>query len=808
MKSLQKSLSLLLFLFIYTSYAQVDLNYQTPHSDILSLADAPMPPIMSINFDGTKAILIYRNQYISIEELSEKEMRLGGLRINPKTNSSSRARNYNNISIFDLAAKTEIPVSGLPENAKITNISWSNAQDKIAFINATENGVALWVIDYNTRKATRLTEHNLNANLGSPMTWLKDDSGFVVKMLPQNRKSLIDTENAVPSGPVISVNEEGQRAQNRTYQDLLKNTADEANFETLATSELWKVTLDGKKTKWKNAAMYRNISVSPDGNYFLISETKRPFSYIVPFSRFPTSFNVFDGKGTLTKNIVDVPLIEELPQGFMAVQTGPRSISWRDDQPATLIWAEALDNGNPENEVEFRDIVFQLPAPFTARPRQLVQSKLRYAGIQWGDDNTAVLNGRWWNTRTSRVEFFNPSDPSAAPKLFVERNYQDRYSDPGSFVTTRNDFGRNVLEISNGNLHLIGDGFSPEGKLPFIDRYNLSENSTERIYHAEPGEMLESITRMLDTENGLILTRLESSTTFPNFYIRNINDNTLEQLSFFENPFKAVQDVHKEVITYKRDDGLDLSATLYLPVGYDKEKKEKMPMLMWAYPREFVDAASASQVTSSDNQFTFMSYGSPLYWVNRGYVVLDNAAFPIIGADGDLPNDTFVEQLVANAKAAIDAVDAFGYIDRNRVAVGGHSYGAFMTANLLSHSNLFAAGIARSGAYNRTMTPFGFQAEERNYWEAPEVYNTMSPFMQAHNMKTPMLLIHGEADNNSGTYPMQSERYFNALKGLGAPVRLVMLPNESHGYAARESIMHMLWEQDEWLETYVKNKKN
>ena len=803
---LKKLFSIAFIVFSSVVFCQVDLNYQSPHPDILSLADAPMPPTMNINNDGSHAILIYRNQYISIEELSEKELRLAGLRINPKTNSSSRARNFNNISIFDLKTKKERPITGLPANAKITNINWSNNQDKVAFINATQNGVALWVIDMNTGKATQLTEESLNANMGNPATWLKDDSGFIVKVLPSDKQNLIDTDNAVPTGPTISVNEEGQKAQNRTYQDLLKNTNDEANFETLVRSELWKVLLDAKKTKWKDAALYRNISPSPDGNYFLITEINRPFSYIVTFTRFPTAYNIYDKNGKLVKNLVNVPLIEELPKGFMAVQTGPRSISWRDDQPATLVWAEVLDGGDPENEVEYRDIVFQLPAPFTASPRQLIQSKLRYAGIEWGDDNTAVLYGRWWNTRTSRVEFFNPSDPNTEPRLFIERNYQDQYSDPGSFVTTRNEYGRNVLEIKDENLYLIGDGFSPEGKLPFVDKYSLRENKTERLYQAENGEMLESINRMMDVEKGTILTRLESSNEFPNFYLRNIKTGNLEQLSFFENPFKAVQDVYKEVITYKRADGLDLSATLYLPVGYDKEKKEKMPMIMWAYPREFVDAASASQVTSSDNQFTYMSYGSPLYWVNRGYVVLDNAAFPIIGEGDDLPNDTFVEQLVANAKAAIDAVDALGYIDRNRVAVGGHSYGAFMTANLLSHSNLFAAGIARSGAYNRTMTPFGFQAEERHYWEAPEIYNTMSPFMQAHKMKTPLLLIHGEADNNSGTYPMQSERYFNALKGLGAPVRLVMLPHESHGYAARESIMHMLWEQDEWLETHVKNK--
>jgi len=802
-----KKIILLAFLVIsYVSFCQIDLTYQNPHEDILTLADAPMPPTMSINNDGTKAILIYRNQYISIEELSENELRLAGLRINPKTNSSSRARNFNNISIFDVKTKKEIPISGMPENPKITNLSWSNSQDKIAFINATENGVSLWVIDYATRKATKLTEANLNANMGNPATWLKDDSALLIKMLPTNRKPLIDTDNSIPSGPIISVNEEGQKAQNRTYQDLLKNTNDEANFETLAGSELWKITLDGKKTKWKDAALYRNISPSPDGSYFLITEIKRPFSYIVPYFRFPTSYNVYDKKGSLTKTIVDVPLIEELPQGFMAVQTGPRSISWRDDQPSTLVWAEALDGGDPEKEVEYRDLVMQQEAPFTSRPRQVLQTKLRYSGIEWGTNTLAVLNNYWWNTRTSRTEFFDPSDPSKDPVLFKERNYQDRYSDPGSFVTTRNQYGRDVLEIKNNTLYLIGDGFSAEGKMPFVDAYNLTENKTERLYQAEKGEMLESISRMIDLDKGIVLTRLESGTIFPNFYLRNIYTGKLDQLSSFDNPFEAIQDVKKEVITYKREDGLELSATLYLPVGYDMTKKEKMPMIMWAYPREFVDAASASQVTSSSNQFTYPSYGSPLYWVNRGYVVLDNAAFPIIGEGEDQPNDTFVEQLVSNAKAGIDAVDALGYIDRERVAVGGHSYGAFMTANLLSHSNLFAAGIARSGAYNRTLTPFGFQAEERNYWEAPEIYNTMSPFMNAEKMKTPMLLIHGEADNNSGTYPMQSERYFNALKGLGAPVRLVMLPKESHGYAARESIMHMLWEQDMWLETHVKNK--
>ena len=490
----------------------------------------------------------------------------------------------------------------------------------------------------------------------------------------------------------------------------------------------------------------------------------------------------------------------------MATQTGKRRISWRADQPATLYWVEALDQGDPELEVEYRDQVFMQKAPFSAAPQKVIKTINRYSGILWGDANTAIAYDRWWNTRNTKTYVFNPSDGSNMGEVISDRSYQDVYSDPGNFVTHDNEYGRSVLTLVNGNAYLMGDGFSDKGQFPFIDKMNLKTQETERIYESEYTDKLESLQKALDIEAGKILVRIEAPTEYPNYYIRDLNDNSLDQITRFENPFKSIQDVHKEVITYKREDGLELSGTLYLPVGYDMNKKEKKPMLLWAYPREYKDKSSAAQTTTNPNEFTYPYYGSMVYWVTRGYVVLDDAAFPIVGEGDEEPNDTFRSQLVANAKAAIDAVDDLGYIDRDRVAVGGHSYGAFMTANLLSHSNLFAAGIARSGAYNRTLTPFGFQSEERNYWEAPEIYYEMSPFMHADKMKTPLLLIHGVADNNSGTYPLQSERYFNALKGLGATARLVMLPKESHGYAAKESILHMLWEQDQWLEKYVKNR--
>lgn len=796
----------LFFIWSAVSFGQVNLTYQTPDQSIVNLAEAALAPRIIMDRHGENIVFLYKSNYKTIEELSETELRLGGLRINPVTNIGSRTTFYSDIKMRKGREGQPQDITGLPENGRFAYISWSPNQDYVAFTNTTANGVELWYIDISKGEATQLTEDHLNANIGRPYTWFKDSKALLVKSLPSSRQELINPKEAVPDGPTVSVSEAGVKAQNRTYQDLLKNQNDEFNFEQLTSSDIQKVNLDGTTSNWKSTDIYQSINFSPDGKYVMVTTINKPFSYLVTYSRFPSTTTIYDSAGTLIKKVLEVPLIEDLPQGFMAERTGMRNLSWRNDQPATLVWVEALDGGDPANEVPFRDEVFQQKAPFTADKQSLLKTKDRYAGIRWGNKNTAIASDRWWNSRNTRTYLFDPSNPEKAPVVLSDRNYQDVYSNPGDFVTTLNDYDETVLDLHKGKAYLIGDGYTTEGKFPFVDEINLKSQKTKRLYQSKLTDKVENIVFALDAKKGEYVVQIESKNEYPNYYIRNIKKRiALQPLTHFENPFKSIQNVHKEVITYQRDDGLPLTGTLYLPTDYEEGKK--YPMIMWAYPREYKDKSSASQSTSNSNTFTRPSYGSPLFWVTRGYVVLDNAAFPIVGEGDEQPNDTFVKQLVGNAKAAIDAVDAMGYIDRDRVAVGGHSYGAFMTANLLAHSDLFAAGIARSGAYNRTLTPFGFQSEERNYWEAPDVYNTMSPFMSANTMKTPLLLIHGEADNNSGTYPMQSERYFNALKGFGAPVRLVMLPKESHGYAAKESIMHMLWEQDQWLEKYVKNKK-
>ncbi len=800
-------LSLMCMTTTISGFSQENIEYQKPPASILELVDVERAPIVSLDSKKEKMVFYYRDAFKTLNDLNQPEMRLAGLRINPKTNITSTTSYYTNIKYKSLYEKDLHEITGLPQNALITHTSLSPDETKLAFTNTVNNGVELWVIDLKSLQAKKLTDATLNANSGTPYSWFSNSISLLVKVLPDNMPSLIKSEDALPTGPIVTTSD-GQVSQNRTYQDLLKNKTDESNFETLMTSEIFKVNLDGSKIKWKDRDLYQSFYFSPSGDYVLLNTLTPPYSYLVPYYLFPSKTDIYSLDGKLVVEFNQRPLLENLPIGFMATETGKRSISWRSDKPATLYWVEAQDEGNPANEVAFRDIVFQLDAPFTSTPLYLTKTINRFGGIYWGDNNYALLMDQWWNTRNQKTYVFNPSDNTINPTVITDRNYQDVYSDPGSPHMERNKYDRYVLTLQKDNIYLFGDGFSATGQFPFIDELNLKTLNKRTLYTSPYTDKVEDLYSFIDIKKGTVLTRMQSPAEYPNYFIKNINsEKAPTQLTSFENPFMSIINVHKEVISYKRNDGVELTGTLYLPADYDTTTKEKLPMIMWAYPTEYKDKSSASQNTANPNSFTFLSYGNPIYWVTRGYAVLDDAAFPIVG-EGDIePNDSFVNQLVANAKAAIDAVDSLGYIDRKRVAVGGHSYGAFMTANLLTYSDLFAAGIARSGAYNRTLTPFGFQSEQRNYWTSPDVYNTMSPFMNADKMKTPLLLTHGEADNNSGTHTMQSERYFQALKSFGAPVRLVILPKESHGYVAKQNILHLLWEQDQWLEKYVKNKK-
>jgi dipeptidyl aminopeptidase/acylaminoacyl peptidase len=436
---------------------------------------------------------------------------------------------------------------------------------------------------------------------------------------------------------------------------------------------------------------------------------------------------------------------------------------------------------------------------------ELFKTKMRFQGVTWGNATIAVFYEESYANRKIQMNRYNPST-GKSDSLFA-RSSNDSYSDIGDPLTEKNAFGRQTLIVLNGkDLVLSAAGASDEGDMPLIQTFDITNGKTNLVWKCQ-APYYEYLVKTIDPVKLSFITARESQLEITNYYLHTmVKKKAVEKaLTSFTNPYAALEGVSRQKITYKRDDGINLAGDLYLPKGYDAKRDGVLPILMWAYPIEYKSAADASQVRGSKNTFTRPNYGSPVLWVTRGYAVLDNAEMPIVGENGKEPNDNFIPQLYLNAHAAIQTLAKMGVGDSTRVGVGGHSYGAFMTANLLAHTDLFKAGIARSGAYNRTLTPFGFQGEERTYWEAPEVYNTMSPFAYADKIKTPLLLIHGDLDNNTGTFPIQSERLFAAMKGLGGTVRYVSLPFESHGYAAKENILHMLWESDQWLEKYVKN---
>ncbi len=786
--------------------AQEKTSYQTPPDEILKLVDAAPTPLLEFNEDGTQALMLERPGLSTIEDVSQPELRIGGIRINPANNGRSRSSYITNIKVLDVASGDEQTISGMPEDARIGSVNYSPDEKHVAFANMEKDGISLWVADLTSLEAKKLTDDRLNMALGAAISWLNDDA-LLIKTTLADGPDAPEAPTA-PSGPVIQETS-GSAAPSRTYQDLLQNPHDEALLAYYLESQLVKVQLDGSKSNVGTPGMIKSYQRSPDGKYLLTELIQEPFSYLVPVYRFPYNMEVWDADGNKVKDLAQIPLDEIRPTGFDATVTGIRNVSWRADKAATLYWAEAQDEGDPKKEVAERDAIYTLAAPFEAEKQKLATTALRFRSIDWSDDNFAILNERWFASRQEKRTVINPSQPDAAVRVIVERSYDDIYDDPGSPVYTKNKFGERVLLRKKDDIYMTGEGGSPEGSMPFLATFNTKSKESKTLWKSE-APYYERVAKVNDKNANEFITLRESTDEQPNYWLRATKRNTQpKQVSQFPHPYPELKDIKKELVTYKRKDGLSLSATVYTPGDFDPASDEKLPVLMWAYPREYKSSDIAAQVRGSKYEFTRLSWGSPLYWVTQGYAIMDRTEMPIVGEGDEEPNDYFVEQLVANAEAAIDhIVDGMGIGDRDRIAVGGHSYGAFMTANLLSHTDLFAAGIARSGAYNRTLTPFGFQYEQRTYWEAPEVYNTMSPFMNAEKVKTPILLIHGEADNNSGTFPIQSERYYNALKGHGATTRLVFLPNESHGYAARESILHTLWEQHSWLEKYLKEEKS
>lgn len=778
-------------------------TYQQPPAPIADILDARPLPTASLSPDRATLALYDRSNLPSIAELAEPMLRLGGYRINPRNNgpANSRVSWLTGLSFQPVAGGAPKAVT-LPEGARFMSPSWSPDGRSVALLMDAPTGLELWVADVASGQARRLTDARVNAASGGAFDWASDSQGLIVRMTPEGRGAAPDVSRP-PAGPIVAESM-GRAAPVRTYQDLLSDAGDEALFDHYFTSQLTYAPLNGSARPLGEPAVYLGASISPDGRHVLRTRVKRPYSYVVPAGLFPAETDVIDMQGRVVHRVADLPLRDNVPTPFDAVAPGPRAVQWRADAPATLVWAEAQDGGDPRTAAEVRDRVLTLAAPFTAQPSTLIDLNERYAGVAWGDADTAIVNSRWFNTRHETRWVVDPSNPGQGRQL-LERNYQDRYNNPGSPLTEPNAQGFSVMRFDRqGRVLMTGAGATRQGEYPFLAAMDLSTGQSERLWTSASGNY-ETIVGILDDDARRLVTRRETRDAPPNLFVRGLDDQPGDALTRFPDPAPQLAGVTRQLITYTRADGVQLSGTLYLPAGYDKDRDGPLPLVMWAYPDEFTDPAVAGQVVDTGNRFVRPGGSSHLFLLTQGYAVLDDPSMPIIGGDGAEPNDTYVQQLAASAEAAVKAVVDMGVADSDRIAVGGHSYGAFMTANLLAHTDLFRTGIARSGAYNRTLTPFGFQSEQRTYWEAPETYDAMSPFAFADKVNEPILLIHGEADDNQGTFPVQSERFYAALKGNGATVRYVVLPLEAHGYRARESVGHTLWETVRWLDQYVKN---
>ncbi len=790
--------------------AQTSLQYQKPPQAIVDLVDTRPTPnveVSSKDAAGTRWLLIESYSGLpTVADLAQPELRLAGLRFNPRTNGPSRGRYITSLMLQALPNGEAKSVTGLPADPKIRFTAWSPDARHFSFVNASDNptdaGLSLWIVDVASLQAHRVPAIALNGIFGRPCEWSSDNASLVCKTVSKDRGAA-PKRSEIPTGPVIQENL-GRITPGATYQDLLKNPEDEKIFDYYATSRAEVVRLDGTAKSIGGPAVIQSASPSPDGHYVLVDERHHPYTYLLPYEMFPERVLAINVATGTSKQLADKPLEDTIPNIHDAVEAGPREFDWRSDAPATVSWVEAGDGGDPRKDVAIRDTVFLLDAPFDTSPRKLADLPVRFGGLTWGNGHLAIIEEERWKDRKRIILAVAPDAPAAPVKLF-EGSFEDRYHDPGQPFVTRNASGKYVLQTTSDSrgIYFHSEGASPEGDRPFVSVMNTTNGETKHLWQSAD-KFFESPVSVLDAATPTILLLRESPELPPNYYRKGLANDEFKQITFFPSPYGNAPLPKKQVLKYKRADGVDLSANLYLPPGY-KPADGPLPTLMEAYPTEYKTKSAAGQISGSPYEFPFLWWGSPIPFVTQGYAVLENATIPIIGEGQAEPNDTYVDQLVASAQAAIDEGVRLGVVDRHRVAVMGHSYGAFMTANLLAHSDLFKAGIARSGAYNRTLTPFGFQNEERTYWQAPEVYYKMSPFSYADKIKTPILLIHGEADNNSGTFPLQSERLFSSIKGQGGTVRFVLLPLEAHGYAGRESVLHMFWEMNNWMNTYVKN---
>jgi dipeptidyl aminopeptidase/acylaminoacyl peptidase len=786
---------------------QLATGWQSPPEDWLKVLYAPQLPWVWTAPTGEYLFLADPVLYPPLAELAAPMHKLAGMRVNPATNGHHGRHGGTSPRLVRVEDGAMTPLD-LPLDAEVHDVEWTVDGQRFALTVGHADHFGLWVGSVGGEVA-KMEDLKLNPLMGAPVSWLPDQKHLLVRRIPE--RGAAPEPPAIPAGPEIL---EGVGASARsTYEarNLLETAYDDALFDYYTTCEL--VILDPAAGMIKvigTPAPYTTAEFSPDGEYLLIERLVGPWSHEVAWWRFASAVEVWKNKAELVATIASLPVADEVP--VHGVPLGPRSVSWRPTAPHTLFWVEALDGGNPVAEVPHRDRLMRLGAPFTVEPQEVFRAEHRILPWRnaWGTEGGTLMLTQRERIRRWLYVWILEVDKGTS-RLWFDLDEDDRYGDPGYPVFQPLPNGRWVLYQKEDAVYFRGSGATDQGDRPFLDLRHLDTGETERLFRCDP-DHYEYFVAFAGDEDNFVL-RSESVVDVPNYYLATFGKKikadegeatltlTRVPITQFEDPTPQLREIEKRIVRYERADGVPLSFQLHLPPDY--KEGTPLPTVLYAYPLEYSGATTAGQVRGSAQRFMRLYSASHLFFLLRGYAVLDQTAMPMLG-DPETTYDTFVPQLVADAEAAVAKAVEMGVTDPERIGIIGHSHGGLMVANLLAHSDLFRAGVARSGSYNKTNQPFGFQAERRSLFEARDVYIQVSPTFFADKVNEPVLIIHGNDDSNPGTLTFQSEVFFEAVRGSGGTARLVLLPYEDHGYRARESIEHVLWEQLRWFDKYVK----
>lgn len=726
------------------------------------LESEPLPPA-AVGPRRRYLLLVHERGLLSLDQLAEPAIEIAGRRINPRTAARHAPIDYYALTLVDLETgeRSRVP---LPENVTIGFPAWSPDGTKFAFTVRHSNGTELWVGDPRTARASVVVDA-LNASRGRPCTWAPDSRRLYCKRLAH--------ENRLAEVPAAAGAALGRYAQQGAYgQPVMLSRELVAG---LLESQLVRVdSATGRHQAVGSPAAIESVRPAPGGGRLLVTRIHEPYPRVSGVDRVLRVTEVWDRHGEVAAELPD----------------DTRAVSWNAAAPATLTWVERRDG---------RDHVVELTPPYEGRARDVFELPNSFSGLRWlGDTSAAIVHD--YDADAGRTTMWRVGFGRGGTN--AERLVRYASGSPRLPITLSNGRGGAPVLVHDGGFYVRGETETERGRRAFLDRISLADGGAERLWESRAAGH-ETLVDVLSADAAVLLTRYESSSEPPRYFATASAGTTLWSITSSERAAAPLADARRLRLRYERGDGVALGGSLHLPPGY--EGTERLPLVVWAYPRRFGTAADAMPAQHVADRFPGLERALRLFFVLRGYAVLDEVSMPIVGRPGEA-NDTFIEQVKANAEAAIGAAEATGFVDGSRVAVAGHSYGAFMVANLLAHSDLFEAGAALSGAYNRTLTPFGFQTERRTLWEAPETYLAMSPILYSHRIDAPLLLVHGLLDDNAGTSPLQSTQFYEAIRGNGGDAGLLLLPWEGHSYRARESVMRTAARLLDWFDRHVKDK--